>query len=138
MPELINPLFAAGQFLVGETERLWNANAFDELFAGSVQQMEQRWAGTAVLDNAGSWHVVRCSGHVQGEGASRRVKLFEGGSFGRGFFRDAAWFKASAVVLYLGALRVPDGDGARAVSAVGGAEIVVVVGSPEGAPADGR
>ena len=36
MPELINPLFAAGQFLV-----------------------EQRWAGTAVLDNAGNWHVVR-------------------------------------------------------------------------------
>ena len=78
MPELIQPAFCGWpQFLVGETERLWNANAFDELFAGSVQQMEQRWAGTAVLDNAGSWHVVRCSGHVQGEGASRRRRWLE-------------------------------------------------------------
>ena len=81
MPELINPLFAAGQFLVSEAERLANAHAFDELFSGSTLQVEQRCAGTAVLDNAGNWHVVRCSGHVQGERTSRRIQTVRGWLF---------------------------------------------------------
>ena len=74
---------------------------------------------------------------MQSVGSGRRIKLFSGGSFGRGTFYDAAWFKANAVSLYLGALQVPGGRGARALHVVGGTRIEVVVDSPDEPPADG-
>ena len=83
MTELQNPLVAAGEFLVREAEGSEQAQALDQLFAGSLSEMEQRWAGTAVLDNVGAWHVVRVSGHVRDEGV-RRVMLHSGGAFSRG------------------------------------------------------
>ena len=83
MPPRPNPLLTAGEFLVAETERSESFNALEHLFEGSLEAVEQRWAATAVLDNAGAWHIVRSSEHVQGETGSRRVKLYSGGSFGR-------------------------------------------------------
>ena len=96
-----------------------------------MTEVKNRWAASAVLDSAGAWHLVLSADHVQGEASSRRVKLFSGGSFGRGFFRDAEWFKANAVRLYLGALRLPDGGGARAIHRVGDHEYIVSVSSPD-------
>ena len=72
-----------------ETERAASGLAFDRLFEGSTREMADRWAGTAVLDRAGKWHVVQAVDPVQDVAPKRRVKLFSGGSFGRGRFQDA-------------------------------------------------
>ena len=129
--QLLNPLVAAGGFLAEETEKAASGLAFDRLFEGSTREMADRWAGTAVLDSAGKWHVVQTVDPVQDVAPKRRVKLFSGGSFGRGRFQDADWFKANAVKLYLGALQVPDGVGKRAVHRVDGQSLIVVVSAPE-------
>ena len=82
--------------MVEETASDARAPAFDQLFAGSMTEVKNRWAASAVQDSAGEWHLVLSADHVQGDASSRRVKLFSGGSFGRGFFRSAEWFKANA------------------------------------------
>ena len=137
MPPRPNPLLTAGEFLVAETERSESFNALEHLFDGSLEVVKQRWAATAVLDNAGAWHIVRSSEHVQGEAGSRRVKLYSGGSFGRGYFRPASWFQTNAAQLYLGSLEVPDGRGAAALHSVDGQDGVVSVTAPTEASADG-
>ena len=50
--------------MVRETERLENVHPFDELFTGPKEQVEKRWAGSAVKDSAGVWHIARMSAHI--------------------------------------------------------------------------
>ena len=66
MPAVINPLVAAGEFLVEETASDARAPAFDQLFAGSMTEVKNRWAASAVQDSAGEWHLVLSADHVQG------------------------------------------------------------------------
>ena len=137
MPEIFNPLLSAGEFLVSETSKRDGVTGLERLFVGTLDEAKQRWAASAVLDNAGAWHVVRLSDHVQGDGAARRIRLFSGGSLGRGFFRDAKWFQDNAVRIYLGALELPDGRGARAIHRVDDQEITISVRPPAGDALEG-
>ena len=108
MSSLQNPLLSAGEFLVRETERLENVHPFDELFTGPKEQVEKRWAGSAVKDSAGVWHITRMSAHVVESGGVRRIRLYSGGVFGRSQPRAVDWFKSNAESLFLGALQLPD------------------------------
>ena len=56
---ITKPLHSAGEFLVRETERVDNTHPLDAIFSGTLEQMEDRWAGTAVRGNDGAWHIVR-------------------------------------------------------------------------------
>ena len=89
MAPLQNPLLSAGEFLVSETERLENVHPFDELFNGPKEQVEKRWAGSAVLDSAGGWHIVCMSSHIVESGGTRRIRLYSGGVLGRSQPRSA-------------------------------------------------
>ena len=59
------------------------------------------------------------------------------GAFSRGRWRDAEWFKANVVSVYLGALHVPDGAGSRAAHRVGDDTVTITVLTPTAAPIDG-
>ena len=120
MAPLQNPLLSAGEFLVSETERLENVHPFDELFNGPKEQVEKRWAGSAVLDSAGGWHIVCMSSHIVESGGTRRIRLYSGGVFGRSQPRAVDWFKSNAESLFLGALQLPEGTGAKALHKTAG------------------
>ena len=80
MPALVNPLISPGGFLCEETERVENTHELDGLFTGSVEQVAERWAASAVLDKTGHIHIVRLSEHVQESGATKRIRLYSGGA----------------------------------------------------------
>ena len=111
MSTTTNPLVSIGGFLLRETEYAESTQGFVALFTGQQNQLENRWAGTAVKDKQGEWHIVRSTEHVQRTEDAVRVKIFSGGAIGRGVFKDAAWFKDNAEEIYFGALTLPEGPG---------------------------
>ena len=54
MPEIFNPLLSAGEFLVSETTKRDGVTGLERLFVGTLDEVKQRWAASAVLDNAGA------------------------------------------------------------------------------------
>jgi hypothetical protein len=82
----------AGEFLaVSETERAPAASSLDALFAGTREEVADRWRGTAVQTKDGEYLVVFITEHTQMLPAVR-IKCHDGGVQGRGWQRDEAWF----------------------------------------------
>ena len=123
-----------------EVEAADPSRQFDKLFAGSEEQIAERWQCSAVLLKGDKWAVVPFENAARVEGSARCVRVAELGTMtGRVHLRDAAWFRANAVRIYLGALSLPDGDGANAAFAGGTMGTCKVKVTPLASqPADGR
>ena len=67
-----------------------------------------------------------------------RIECHDGGVRGRGWQRDQTWFKENAVDIFLGALKLPDGQGRSASHTVDNKTIFVTVDVPTTAPDDGK
>ena len=84
MPATLNPFVPAGEWLLEQAKRSASGRGLDTLFTGPVADLSKRWGASAVEDMTGNWHIVRLEGHIQ-DAQPRRLKLFTGGAFGRGF-----------------------------------------------------
>ena len=81
---------------------------FDKLFEGTAEQIAERWRCSAVLLSDDKWAVVPFENAARVEGTARCVRVAELGTMaGRVHLRDAAWFRANAARVYLGALTLP-------------------------------
>ena len=104
-----------------EVEAADPSRQFDRLFEGSAEQIADRWKCSAVMLSDDRWAVVPFEGAARVEGSARCVRVAELGTMsGRVHLRDAAWFKANAVRIYLGALSLPEGGGANSTFPGGG------------------
>eukprot|EP00964_Phaeocystis_antarctica_P158381 scaffold129008_cov105-Phaeocystis_antarctica.AAC.2 len=50
MSATMNPLYPAGKFLLEQVVRSSSERGFDALFAGTVEELSNRWAATAALE----------------------------------------------------------------------------------------
>ena len=108
-----NPLVPAGEFLVAEAGQASAASGLDALFAGTQEEVAERWSGSAVLTKGGDYLVVFTTEHIRMQ-PTVRIECHDGGVRGRGWQRDQTWFKENAVDIFLGALKLPDGQGRSA------------------------
>ena len=60
-----NPLVPPGEFLVAETEQASAASGLGALFAGTQEEVADRWGGSAVLTKDGEYLVVFTTDHTQ-------------------------------------------------------------------------
>ena len=98
-----NPLVPAGEFLVAEAGQASAASGLDALFAGTQEEVAERWSGSAVLTKDGDYLVVFTTEHTRML-PTVRIECHDGGVRGRGWQRDQTWFKENAVDIFLGAL----------------------------------
>ena len=132
-----NPLVPAGEFLVAEAGQASAASGLDALFAGTQEEVAERWSGSAVLTKGGEYLVVFTTEHTRML-PTVRIECHDGGVRGRGWQRDETWFKENAVDIFFGALKLPDGQGRSASHTVDGKTVFVTVGVPTTAPDDGK
>ena len=136
---MANPFFVTGKRLVQLAQE---AEAGDDIAAvlvrGVKEDLEKRWAASAVLLNNGEWCVVPFKEPVAMRG-NAQIRFADSGTLGgRVHWRDATWIEANVDKVYLGALKLPDGEGGRAQHAGGpaGAPAYACVTPAEQAPAD--
>ena len=114
---MANPFFVTGKRLVQlAQEAEAGGDIAAVLLGGAKEELEKRWAASAVRLKNGEWCVVPVKEPVVLRGGAQ-VRLADSGTLGgRVMLRDAAWLKDNVDKVYLGALKLPDGEGGRCAS----------------------
>ena len=76
-----NPFCLLSAFAQLQLDAARAATDFEQMFVGSKEVLQKRWAASAVLTDDGSMMITPSADMVQIEGSAVRVRLAEGGSF---------------------------------------------------------
>ena len=114
----------------------------DKMLHGDGDSLNAVWGCSAVVLKSGEIQLVGAAAgkpvEITSDGTVT-VKLLDGGTArGRQHKRDIAWFRANVEKIFLGALRLPEGDGDAARFKVDGVDKYIRVVPAATAPAELR
>ena len=127
----MDPFVSAAKLLKSKVDAVQPRGATAMLAGGqeTLQELEDRWAGSVVHTSNDKWLVVPAKNAVSLSRDGNQIRLGEQGTFaGRLLKRNAAWLASEEVsAVYRAAVTLPEGGGKASTFVVDGTEVVLTV-----------